>query len=209
MRFIPWMLAFTLSIGTAFAQATPPYGGSGGGGGTGPTGATGPTGPTGATGPTGPTGPTGSSGANGTNGSTGATGPTGPTGPTGSAGANGTNGSTGATGPTGPSGPAAPSRAVVTFSSTPAFDCTNNSATLDLTLTGPISPTIINTTDNFVCNLILVQDGTGSRVVTWPAGMKWVGGVPLVLSTAAGSIDTVSLMFRGTTPLAVAGKAFQ
>lgn len=38
--------------------------------------------------------------------------------------------------------------------------------------------------------LVLVQDGTGSRLVTWPASiMKWPGAVAPVLSTGAGKID--------------------
>lgn len=35
----------------------------------------------------------------------------------------------------------------------------------------------------------LVQDGTGSRTVTWWSTIKWPGGIVPTLSTAAGSID--------------------
>lgn len=37
--------------------------------------------------------------------------------------------------------------------------------------------------------LRLVQDGTGSRTVTWFSTIKWVGGSAPTLSTAAGAID--------------------
>jgi hypothetical protein len=38
--------------------------------------------------------------------------------------------------------------------------------------------------------LVLTQDGTGSRTATWPASVKWAGGAP-TLSTAAGAVDRV------------------
>lgn len=38
-------------------------------------------------------------------------------------------------------------------------------------------------------SLELVQDGTGSRTVTWPAAVLWPGGTDPTLSTAAGSVD--------------------
>jgi hypothetical protein len=43
--------------------------------------------------------------------------------------------------------------------------------------------------------LILVQDGTGSRLITWPASIvKWVGGTAPTLSTGAGKIDYLSFV---------------
>ena len=36
--------------------------------------------------------------------------------------------------------------------------------------------------------LVLKQDATGSRTVTWPASVKWSGGAPS-LSTAANAVD--------------------
>jgi hypothetical protein len=40
--------------------------------------------------------------------------------------------------------------------------------------------------------LVLAQDATGGRTVTWPASVRWVGGAP-VLSTAANAVDRVTL----------------
>lgn len=40
--------------------------------------------------------------------------------------------------------------------------------------------------------LMVIQDGTGGRTITWPTGgsaVRWNGGVPPTLSTAAGAID--------------------
>ena len=45
--------------------------------------------------------------------------------------------------------------------------------------------------------LILVQDATGSRTITWPASVKWPGGTAPTLTTTANAIDIVSLMYDG------------
>lgn len=50
------------------------------------------------------------------------------------------------------------------------------------------------------CNLILklIQDGTGSRTVTWPATVKWSGGTAPTLTTTASRVDIISLYYDGT-----------
>ena len=50
------------------------------------------------------------------------------------------------------------------------------------------------------CNLLLVilQDGEGSRTLTWPGTMKWIDGTAPTLSTGAGAIDIVSMYYDGT-----------
>jgi hypothetical protein len=58
--------------------------------------------------------------------------------------------------------------------------------------------------------LVLTQDATGSRAVTWPASVRWSGGAP-TLSTAASAVDRVVLTSYngGTTWLAdLIGKAY-
>jgi hypothetical protein len=49
--------------------------------------------------------------------------------------------------------------------------------------------------------LVLTQDGTGSRTVTWPGSVKWAGGTPPTLSTAADAVDRLvfSSVDGGTT----------
>lgn len=37
--------------------------------------------------------------------------------------------------------------------------------------------------------VMLIQDATGGRTVTWPAGTRWPGGTPPVLSALGGQID--------------------
>lgn len=42
--------------------------------------------------------------------------------------------------------------------------------------------------------LILTQDGTGSRTVTWPGSVVWPGGSAPTLSTAAASVDVLTFL---------------
>ena len=56
-------------------------------------------------------------------------------------------------------------------------------------------------TGTWSITLILRQDGTGSRLVTWPANTKWAAATAPTLSTAASAVDVVTLMTidAGTT----------
>ena len=45
--------------------------------------------------------------------------------------------------------------------------------------------------------LIVVQDGTGTRTITWPT-IKWEGGSAPTLTTDAGAIDIIKLIYDGT-----------
>lgn len=46
--------------------------------------------------------------------------------------------------------------------------------------------------------LLLTQDGTGSRTVTWWSNITWPGGVIPTLSTTAGAIDVFGFLVTGT-----------
>jgi hypothetical protein len=46
--------------------------------------------------------------------------------------------------------------------------------------------------------LIVVQDGTGSRTITWNSVFKWVGATAPTLSTAASSRDQFVFVSNGT-----------
>jgi hypothetical protein len=46
--------------------------------------------------------------------------------------------------------------------------------------------------------LILVQDGTGGRNITWPASVLWEGGNAPTLTSAASSIDSVKFVYDGS-----------
>lgn len=62
----------------------------------------------------------------------------------------------------------------------------------DITLTGDCTLTLPTPEKGRTFTLRLVQDGTGSRLVSWPANTRWSGGVLPVLSTAKESVDVVS-----------------
>ena len=81
------------------------------------------------------------------------------------------------------------------------FKFTFGAATPEVfTFTAPTNP----------CNLmlILVQDGTGSRLATWPATVKWAGGVAPTLTTTGGGIDICSFYWDGTNYFGAASLAF-
>lgn len=65
----------------------------------------------------------------------------------------------------------------------------------------------VPTTDTANIVLVLTQDATGSRTVTWPASVKWSGGVAPTLSTTASAVDIISMFTTdaGTTWYAVTG----
>jgi hypothetical protein len=66
----------------------------------------------------------------------------------------------------------------------------------DVTLTDNCALSVTNppaTGKSGSVTLILRQDGTGSRTVTWPAGSQWAGGTAPTLSTAASSVDVITM----------------
>ena len=62
-----------------------------------------------------------------------------------------------------------------------------------------VAPALTNPGDGQTINWFLTQDGTGSKTMTWPAGLKWPGGTAGVLSTAANAVDLVTLTYRAAT----------
>lgn len=56
--------------------------------------------------------------------------------------------------------------------------------------------------------LMLVQDGTGSRTATWPGTVKWPGGTAPTLSTAASSIDIITFYYDGSSYFGVGSLNF-
>jgi len=57
--------------------------------------------------------------------------------------------------------------------------------------------------------LRLAQDGTGGRAVTWPASVKWRGGVAPNLSTAASAVDIVTFYYSGSNYYGCASTGYQ
>jgi hypothetical protein len=84
---------------------------------------------------------------------------------------------------------------------------------LDITLTSNFSLSLSGAVagQSWGITVILRQDATGSRTVSWPSGTKWAGGAAPTLSTAANAVDIVSLFSvdGGATWFgALGGKAF-
>ena len=67
-----------------------------------------------------------------------------------------------------------------------------------VTLTGNCTFTFTNPASGSGYVLILLQDGTGSRTVTWPATVKWPAGTAPTLTTTANKADVISLLWDGT-----------
>lgn len=66
----------------------------------------------------------------------------------------------------------------------------------DVTLTANCTFTFTGAVAGVGCafTLILRQDGTGSRTVTWPASVDWDSGAAPTLSTGAGEVDVIVLL---------------
>lgn len=79
----------------------------------------------------------------------------------------------------------------------------SSGSTKRITLNGNCTFTLAGATSGELCvlELVLTQDGSGSRSVTWPAAVKWPGGSAPTLSTTAGAVDrvVVSTYDGGTT----------
>jgi len=77
------------------------------------------------------------------------------------------------------------------------FDLTLNAATV--TFTFPAA------TAGRQFTLLLKQDETGSRAISWPASVRWAGSGIFTPTAAAGSTDVVSFVADGTFWLAFIG----
>jgi len=68
----------------------------------------------------------------------------------------------------------------------------------DITLTGNCTFTFLNDAPGSELLLVLRQDATGSRTVTWPGSVLWAGAASPTLTTASSSIDVIRLMRVGS-----------
>ena len=85
----------------------------------------------------------------------------------------------------------------VTFSTTPTFDAALGNS-FKMTLTGNVtSSTITNPQTGQFMTLLLCQDGTGSRTMTWPANLKLAGGA-FTLTTTLNKCDSITAVYDGT-----------
>jgi hypothetical protein len=71
----------------------------------------------------------------------------------------------------------------------------NNGNNQRVTLTGACTFTFTNPKPGAVYTLELVQDGSGSRTVTWPAAVLWPGGTTPTLTTTLNRADMFTLYY--------------
>ncbi len=77
------------------------------------------------------------------------------------------------------------------------IDLANGSVQI-LTLTGNCTFTFPTATAGRSFILLLKQDGTGSRTVTWPAAVKWPGGTAPTITSTASKADKYIFTADGT-----------
>jgi hypothetical protein len=83
-----------------------------------------------------------------------------------------------------------------------------NGVNQKITLTGACTFTFSNPVAGMTAKLKLIQDGTGSRTVTWPT-IKWAGGAaPTLTTTATTGTDIISLYYDGSAYWGMAGIGF-
>lgn len=80
-----------------------------------------------------------------------------------------------------------------------AYTVANTAASiLNLTLTGNCVLTFPTPAAGGQFTLLLKQDATGSRTVTWPSTVRWAGGTAPTLTATAGRTDVVTFLSDGT-----------
>lgn len=73
----------------------------------------------------------------------------------------------------------------------------DNSKMQQVTLGGNRTFTFANPLNGATYILLVKQDGTGSRTVTWPT-IRWSGGSPPTLTTTASKADMIGIVWDGT-----------
>lgn len=88
---------------------------------------------------------------------------------------------------------------VVTANTTTAYTISLTSGTVqNLTLTGNCTFTFPTATAGKSFLLVLKQDATGSRTVTWPAAVKWPGSTAPTITSTASKADLLAFTADGT-----------
>lgn len=91
---------------------------------------------------------------------------------------------------------------------TQTIDWSANAA-FKVTLTANCTFTLSNPVAGMTYILQLVQDGTGSRIITLPSAVKHQGGTAPTLTTDAGAVDVLTLFWDGGQYLANIGKDYK
>ena len=89
---------------------------------------------------------------------------------------------------------------VVTANTSTAYTISLASGTVQiLTLTGNCTFTFPTATAGKSFILLLKQDGTGSRTVTWPAAVKWPSGTAPTITSTASKADKYVFTAEGSS----------
>lgn len=75
----------------------------------------------------------------------------------------------------------------------------------DLTLTGNVTFTFPTATAGRQFTLLLKQDATGSRTITWPTNVRWAGGTAPTITSTANRTDVISFVAEGAYWLGFVG----
>ena len=87
-----------------------------------------------------------------------------------------------------------------------AYTVTITSGTLfNLTLTGNCTFTFPTATAGRQFTLLLKQDGTGSRTITWPSSVRWPASVTPTITSTIAKTDVISFVADGTYWLGFVG----
>ncbi|NTW31404.1 MAG: hypothetical protein HGB12_02025 [Bacteroidetes bacterium] len=84
---------------------------------------------------------------------------------------------------------------------TPATVDWNNSNVQEITLAADRSFTFVNGKSGGVYTLLITQDATAGRTVTWPANVKWTGSTAPTLSSSPDAVDIIKFVYNGTNYL--------
>jgi hypothetical protein len=66
-------------------------------------------------------------------------------------------------------------------------------------LTGATTLLLGNAVSGGTYTLILQQDATGGRTITWPVNVKWSGGATPIFASAANAVTVITFVYDGTT----------
>lgn len=101
-----------------------------------------------------------------------------------------------------------PKNGTLTYAAPISWDCATNGQVVSVTLNGSTSingPT--NVLENASYVLVVKQDATGSRTLTWASAYKFANGTDPVVSTAANAVDIFTFIGGAGNVLYCIGQA--
>lgn len=71
-----------------------------------------------------------------------------------------------------------------------------SASSIEITLTGSVTLTFSNLAAGRSITLTVIQGGSGSYTLTYPAAVKWAGGSDPTLTTTVGGVDVLTFLVR-------------